>query len=130
MAGRKHIPIDWKRVDSMLRCQAKGTEIAANLGVHPETLYDACKREHGTDFSAYAAQKKEAGITALRVKQFELALKGDRTMLIFLGKQYLGQKDRTEISGPDVDAAIERELARVAGRGEATVSPAAARNGR
>ena len=33
------------------------------------------------------------GRASLRRKQFELALDGDRTMLIFLGKQYLGQRD-------------------------------------
>ena len=29
----------------------------------------------------------------LRIKQWEKAMEGDTRMLIFLGKQYLGQKD-------------------------------------
>lgn len=33
----------------------------------------------------------------LRQKQFEMAMNGDVRMLIWLGKQYLGQKDSPEV---------------------------------
>ena len=36
---------------------------------------------------------------SLRRKQFETALAGNVTMMVWLGKQYLGQKDKTEITG-------------------------------
>jgi len=39
----------------------------------------------------------EAGCANLRRKQMELALKGDRVMLIWLGKQELGQVERSEV---------------------------------
>jgi hypothetical protein len=32
-------------------------------------------------------------------KQYELAMTGNATMLIWLGKQYLGQRDKNEVSG-------------------------------
>jgi len=35
--------------------------------------------------------------------QFKAALNGNPTMLIWLGKQYLGQRDRPDITGPDGD---------------------------
>ncbi|AXC09689.1 hypothetical protein ACPOL_0306 [Acidisarcina polymorpha] len=35
--------------------------------------------------------------TSLRRRQVELALAGNVTMLIWLGKQYLGQKDKQEV---------------------------------
>ena len=33
MAGRKKIEIDWKKVDKWLEAGAKGTEVAAALGI-------------------------------------------------------------------------------------------------
>jgi hypothetical protein len=50
---------------------------------------------------------------SLRAKQVALALAGDRTMLIWLGKQWLGQKDRldhaVEVSGGLTLAEIARQ---------------------
>ena len=39
--------------------------------------------------------------TSLRRWQYEAAKRGNASLLIWLGKQYLGQKDRHEQSGPD-----------------------------
>jgi len=39
----------------------------------------------------------DKGCLSLRHKQFNLAKGGDKTMLIWLGKQLLGQVDRREI---------------------------------
>ena len=36
---------------------------------------------------------------SLRAKQFELAMRGNPTMLVWLGKQELGQSDRQQLSG-------------------------------
>lgn len=95
-AGRPQAKIDWAVVDMMLEAGCKGTEIAARLGIYNETLYDACKREHSTDFSAYSQQKRESGDALLREKQMELAKTGNLGMLIWLGKQRLGQADKIE----------------------------------
>jgi hypothetical protein len=38
---------------------------------------------------------------SVRRKQFELAMAGNPTMLVWLGKQYLGQHDKLGISAPD-----------------------------
>lgn len=67
------------------------------------TIWRACKRERGCNFETYFRQKRKRGLEGLRVKQYELAMKGDRVMLIWTGKQWLGQKEpRTvhEVSGP------------------------------
>ena len=39
---------------------------------------------------------KTAQLVEIRQKQFEMAMNGDVRMLIWLGKQYLGQKDNPE----------------------------------
>lgn len=97
--GRPKATIDWVKVDSYLEAQCDGASIARLLGFHPDTLYKACEREHKTLFTAYAEQKKASGKELLRRKQFDTAMGGDKTMLIWLGKQYLGQADKTESSG-------------------------------
>ena len=107
MTGRKPTKVDWKRVDEYLQAQCKGTAIARMLGIHPETLYDACKRDHLTDFSVYSTQKKELGQELLRRTQYDKALAGNVTMLIWLGKQYLGQADKVETR--EIPAAIDVE---------------------
>jgi len=41
---------------------------------------------------------KDCGKLSLRRKQVELAVEGNPTMRIWLGKQYMGQKDKHETS--------------------------------
>ena len=40
---------------------------------------------------------KQEQLIALRQKQFQMAMDGDVRLLIWLGKQYLGQKDSPEV---------------------------------
>lgn len=95
--SRTKTEIDWKVVDFYLQAQCDGVGIAAILGIHPDTLYLACKREFKMAFSAYASQKKAMGRELLRSKQFKKAYVDDNTtMQIWLGKQYLGQSDKAE----------------------------------
>jgi hypothetical protein len=52
-------------------------------------------------FAAVIKKGRAQRNSSLRRKQFEVAMKGDRTMLIWLGKQYLEQRDKHEVaSGP------------------------------
>jgi len=99
--GRPKANIDWKRVDHLLTCQCDGVGIAGILGVHPNVLYEACKEVNKLSFSEYSAQKKSKGKELLRAKQFEMAMNGDKSMCIWLGKQYLDQKDRKDMTSND-----------------------------
>lgn len=67
------------------------------LGIHPDTLYKAVENEYKMTFTAYSQEKKAEGRELLRKKQFDIALDGDKTMLVWLGKQYLGQTDKSEV---------------------------------
>jgi len=95
--GRPKAVIDWAKVDRYLQAQCEGTGIAGLLGVHPNTLYEACKKDHKISFSEYSANKKSEGKEILRAKQFQVAMEGDKTMLVWLGKQYLEQKEKSEV---------------------------------
>ena len=92
------IAIDWEKVSDWLEAGADGTDVAAALGIHPDTLYKRCQIENNTDFSAYRAQKRAVGMNSLRVARYELAIKDKNpTMMIWLSKQMLGETDKPGI---------------------------------
>lgn len=95
MATKKS-EIDWDVVGKMLEAQCSGVGIAAAIGIHENTLYDRCRSDNGVEFMAYSQEKKAKGKELLRAKQFSIAMEGNVTMQIWLGKQYLEQKDRHE----------------------------------
>jgi hypothetical protein len=90
-AGRPLTPIDWDVVGEWLMKGCSGVQIAAILGVHHETLYDRCVAEHGVYFSQFSLKYKSKGDSLLHAAQFDAALKGNTSMLIWLGKQRLDQ---------------------------------------
>lgn len=99
--GRPQKPIDWKIVDGLVGIQCTKREICEVLGISEDTLSRRCQGEHGVTFAVYFAQKGASGRRSLRAKQYEIAMSGNVTMLIWLGKQYLNQTDKVESSGPD-----------------------------
>lgn len=89
--------IDWDFVGEYLMAGCSGVEVAAQLGIHENTLYQRCKSDLGVDFVAFKQEKQASGESLLRKVQFDAAIKDkDRAMLIWLGKQRLGQKEKGE----------------------------------
>lgn len=99
--GRPPIVINWQIFDALCGVQATLTELAGHFGCSEDTIERAVQRDHGMGFAEYFAQKRGKGLLSLRRKQFALALGGDRTMLIWLGKQHLGQREPIAITGAD-----------------------------
>jgi hypothetical protein len=92
-AGRPKLEIDGDLVEKLAGIGCPNKEIAAIVGCSVDTL--------DRHFADVIAKGRENGKTRLRKKQIEVALAGNVTMLIFLGKNMLGQADKQEISGPD-----------------------------
>ncbi len=89
--------IDWERVDEMLEAGCLGTEIAPFFNMHHETFYDRVAKKFGIGFTEYMQQKRSKGDSLIRESQFKKAIKKlDNTMLIWLGKQRLGQRENLE----------------------------------
>ena len=104
--GRNKALIDWARLEKMAMCGSNGQQIAAAIGVHYDTLVNRCVTDKPDDisiFSEYLRTKREKGNDLLLRKQFDIAMAGDKTMLIWLGKQRLGQKEKTDITSNDKD---------------------------
>ena len=96
--GRPELDLDWKLIDFLLEAGCSGYEIAAKIGVHHETVYRRVREQYGENFTDYAAKKLPKGDANIRVVQYQKALKGDNSMLIWLGKNRLKQKDKEEIA--------------------------------
>lgn len=77
------------------RIQATDAECAAALGVSLPTF----KKFRDDNPAVGDAQEagKGLGCVSLRRKQIDVALAGNPTMLIWLGKQLLGQRDKQDI---------------------------------
>ena len=88
-------------------------EIAEKL----ECSVDTLTRRFAEPYKKGVAEAK----TSLRRHQFMLSKK-NAAMAIFLGKNYLGQKDTVNFDVKQLDAEIERELALLASREEAETS--------
>lgn len=101
--GRPKVKVDWDEVGEMLKCGCDATAIATTLGISTDTLYTRSKSDNKLDFSAFSQQKRAEGDDLLRRKQFEIAMGGNIPMLIWLGKNRLGQTDKQAI-----DAKVER----------------------
>lgn len=98
MMGRPEAVIDWDEVDQLLEAGCSGAEIAASIGMSADGFYDRCQADHGILFSLYSQQKRSKGDSMLRKVQFDAAIKDkDRAMLIWLGKQRLGQTDKSQV---------------------------------
>jgi len=95
--GRPRIPIDFKQFDLLCSILCTQEEIAAFFGCTIDTIENRVKEEKGVTFSEYYRQKSAAGKRSLRRKQYEIAQRGNVVMLIWLGKQWLGQRDVTQM---------------------------------
>ena len=95
--GRPKKRIDFELVDRLCAIQCTGEEIASVLNVSYDTLERRVKEKFGVSFADYFEEKRGKGRVSLRRMQWKKAEKGDTTMLIWLGKQYLKQTDKQEV---------------------------------
>ena len=110
--GRPKIGIDWEFVDELLMAGCHGTEVAAAIGIHHETLYDRVVLEKGVGFSEYSRIKSADGDRLLRKVQFDTAtVDKNVTMQIWLGKQRLGQKENHDVVSTPNDQKLDALLA-------------------
>jgi hypothetical protein len=96
--SRPEIPIDWDLVDELLIAGCLGTEIAARFCMHPTTFYRRVEEKFNMSFTDYSQEKKSLGDSLLRKVQFDKALEKDNTMMVWLGKNRLKQKDTHEVA--------------------------------
>lgn len=96
--GRPKVELNKDEFEKLCQMQCTREEICCWFNITDKTLDRWCKDTYNCRFSAIFAQKRGVGRISLRRAQMQQALSGNTTMLIFLGKNYLGQTDKQEIT--------------------------------
>lgn len=108
---------DFDRLISMVRIQCTQDEICGIFGVTDKTLNNALKKRGEPGFSDLYKKHSDEGKASLRREQWKAAQSGNPTMLVWLGKQMLGQRDKHEVDNTSSDGSmtptvIERVIVR------------------
>jgi len=93
--GRPRLNLDKTQIETLARINCTHEEIAAVMGCSVDTI--------SRNYAELINKARLNGKTSLRRAQWKKALSGNTGMLIWLGKQELGQSDRHDFehSGPD-----------------------------
>ena len=108
---QKQATISQSTFESLCAIQCTREEICAILQVSKDTLLRWCKETYNTDFETIFDEKREGGKASLRRMQWKQAEKNP-TMAIWLGKQYLKQRDNIEVESKQL-VKVEELLSKI-----------------
>lgn len=109
--GRPKTNIDKSNFEKLCQMQCTLEEIAGFFDCCDDTINNWCKEVYDDNFSGVYKKKSMAGKIALRRNQFKIA-ENNASMAIFLGKQYLGQRDNIEVEHKDLSK-VEELLSKI-----------------
>ena len=98
----KKYNLDTKQVEQLAGFGCTDTEIASFFDISRTTLE--------RNYEHYLTKGREEGKIRLRQYQWASAKKGNVAMLIWLGKQLLGQSDKQEITTTELPEGFNVEL--------------------
>ena len=99
--ARPELVIEERQVETLASIGCTVADIALVIGCSKDTL----ERR----FAAAIEKGRASARGSLLKKQYELALSGNVTMLVWLGKQRLGQTDRAETTVVHEEKVLSRE---------------------
>ena len=102
MSRPKKYNIDTEQVEKLAGLGCTNTEIASFFDVKEHVIRKS--------YAEYLTKGREKGKIRLRQLQMRAAEKGNVAMLIWLGKQMLGQTDKQEITTTDLPEGFSVEL--------------------
>ena len=106
--ARPRIEIDKKQFENLCGLQCTKEEIAGFFNCSEDTIERWCKREYKESFAVVFSQKRGVGKISLRRSQFKMS-EHNAAMAIWLGKQYLGQKEQQEVTITErIDNSIQK----------------------
>lgn len=101
-AGRPQITPDekfWQDAESLAKMQCTRDEIAGFLKIDSDTLVSKIRAHYDSDFSAWYSKYSFGGKACLRRRLYHQAMEDGKDSVkaaIWLSKNYLGMKDRSE----------------------------------
>lgn len=107
--GRPRKEIEKEQFEKLCVILCTEEEIAAFFECSVDTIGRFCKREYGKTFAETYKTFESYGKISLRRSQFRLAEKSP-AMAIFLGKNYLGQRDDFEYQNNEAVEKLDRIL--------------------
>jgi hypothetical protein len=116
-AGRKKIErllpedeFDWAEFEKLCMIQCTRDELIAWFCVSPMTMDRRVQERYGRNFGDVWAEKRRGGHISLRRSQWQKALGGSTAMLIWLGKNILGQSDNPINTNGDGDVIFQSRI--------------------
>jgi len=105
--GRPLTVIDWDEFEKLCGMLCTQVEIADWFGCTDDTIQAAVLKKYGVGFSELYKKKSVKGKVSIRRAQY-LSATEDRnpTMLIWTGKQHLGQKDKQDLNLTSADGSM------------------------
>lgn len=101
---RKDLDLDMLAKLCAIQCTQE--ECAAVLSVSADTIDRRLNEKFGHGFADFYKNHCAEGKVSLRRAQFKLALAGNATMLIWLGKQWLDQTDKRDVVVQDTEGGM------------------------
>lgn len=99
--ARPRKEIDSDQFEKLCGLQCTLAEISGWFGCSEDTIERWCKRTYSAGFADAFKRYSQSGKISLRRYQFKIAEK-NAVMAIFLGKQYLGQRDFIETPASEI----------------------------
>jgi hypothetical protein len=101
--ARPRLELDERQIRELAKINCTMEEISAVMGCSVDTL----ERR----YADIIKEERNIGKSSLRRWQFKAAASGNAALLIWLGKQYLGQRDKEDIdlTGKEIKIIIDKD---------------------
>ncbi|HEV8036732.1 hypothetical protein [Yoonia sp.] len=97
---------EFDQLVNMIRIQCTRDEICDILNMSDDTLNRRLKERGEKNFAALYKKHSGEGKASLRRAQWKAAQDGNPTMLVWLGKQMLGQRDKKDLDHTSSDGSM------------------------
>lgn len=103
----KKIELNYDKLDALLQFKVTRKFCADYLGCSEDTIERRLRDDHGMTFTQYHSLKMQATGLRLQQKAINMALEGDRTLMIFALKNLAMWADKIETENTNKEISIE-----------------------